>query len=83
MYKNSGKFHQRIRQRGGTITNPFPKPKPGRAHKRKKGVAVPKLATTARVREWERYVADCRARNTTPKNIPREIRRVLEERHIL
>ena len=82
MYKNWGKFNQRIRQRGGTLTNPFPKPKSGRVRRKKK--ATPQDAPTNRqVREWERYVADCRARNTLPQNIPPAIRRILVERNIL
>lgn len=83
MYKNWGKFRQRIRQRGGSLTNPFPKPKPGRVRKKKKVVASAKVATTRRVLEWEQYVSDCRARGTVPQNIPPEIRRVLVERKIL
>jgi len=80
LYKNWGKFNQRIRERGGKLTSPFPKPKAGRVRKKKTVVISADLASAHRVREWKRYIADCCARGITPKNIPPEIRRALGEK---
>jgi hypothetical protein len=77
MYKNWGKFHQRIRQRGGSLTCPHPPPKPGHTRKGKRVVATEPRPTKRQLKEWERYIKECEARGTIPKNIPPEIQKAL------
>lgn len=77
MYKCCGKFHQRMRERGGTVENPFPKPGPYRSgHGEPKKEVPPEVVPARRVREWKMYIEQCRAQGRVPK-IPPEILQAL------
>jgi hypothetical protein len=83
MYKNWGKFHQRIKERGGTVANPHPvrSSHPSKGKRRRAIIAL--KPPSRHLNNWIQYILDCQSKGTEPRNIPDDIRSVLVERGLL